>query len=588
MRIGPYEVLGEIGRGGMGVVYRVRTASGSEAALKLLRRLDAAALASFEREQRLLASLGEREGFVGLLDSGTSPSGPWLLMPLLGGGTLRKRLEAGPLGAAETLDIGVALATALGAAHARGIVHRDVKPENVLFTATGRALVADLGLAKHFDRSAPGGSQSLSLSSQGTLKGTAGYMAPEQIVAPSTVGPPADVFALGAVLYECLSGAPAFQGATPLEVFAKVGSGVFEPLGREVPRWLEDVVGRALEVDARARFADGASFARALSRRGKKAPSPGKRRLAVALAVGAALGVLVLAAALAHSGPAPRASEKPAPPPPAPSPALVPPPAPAGSALAFLARGKELVEAHDSAGAIPELTRSIELDPGHALAWYLRGLARGESGDLDGAIDDLTRALDLDARHAQAWLARGRMREKKRDMDGAIADETRAVELDPRLAAAWESRGVARGNKRDLQGLIADETKAIELDPRVSAPWLDRAVGRGKLEDWQGMIADLANVLELEPKKADVWNMRGYARIQMKDWDGAISDLDRAIELDPERVSSWFRRGTARGAKGDAAGNVADFEHCLELDPHMEGADEIRRVIARGKKALAR
>src|SRR5271170_7357003 len=240
----------------MGAVFRVRAPDGREAALKLLLKADRGTLARFEREKRLLASLGEEHGFVGILDAGVASDGtPWLLMPLVPGGTLRKKLEAGPLGVAETVALGIQLARALGNAHQRGIVHRDVKPENVLFTRDGRPLLADLGLAKHFDRGASGASQSVNLSSRGAFKGTVGYMAPEQVVDPGGAGPPADVFALGAVLYECLAGRPAFKADSVVEVLVRVNSGVVEPIGRpEVPRRLEATLMRALARDPRVRF----------------------------------------------------------------------------------------------------------------------------------------------------------------------------------------------------------------------------------------------------------------------------------------------------------------------------------------------
>jgi serine/threonine-protein kinase len=296
VKIGVYEILGELGRGAMGVVYRARMPDGRAAALKVLFKQDEGAFARFDRERRLLSALGEKEGFVGLLDSGTSPHGPWLVMPFVPGGTLRQRLEDGPLAVEETIELGIELGLSLGRAHARGIVHRDVKPENVLFSGAGRPLLADLGLAKHFDPEAKGASQSVALTKTGVFKGTAGYTAPEQVEDSSRVGPAADVFALGAVLYECLSGKPAFEGAHLLDVLARLTSGELEPLERpDLPRWLWLTLLRAVETDPAKRFADGASLAFELRDRGRS--RAGKAKLALLglalLAVLHGLGFLV-------------------------------------------------------------------------------------------------------------------------------------------------------------------------------------------------------------------------------------------------------------------------------------------------------
>src|SRR5579871_1285510 len=139
MRVGAYEIQEELGRGGMGVVYRARGPRGEDVAVKVLRRDsgDRDAFARFEREQRLVAALGKDEGFVQLLDAGVSEHGPYLVMPFVPGSTLRQRLKQGALGVEEAVKLGHALAQALGQAHARGIVHRDLKPENVLFAADG-------------------------------------------------------------------------------------------------------------------------------------------------------------------------------------------------------------------------------------------------------------------------------------------------------------------------------------------------------------------------------------------------------------------------------------------------------------------
>jgi formylglycine-generating enzyme required for sulfatase activity len=297
VRIGPYEVVATLGQGGLGVVFAARSPEGRDVAIKVLRKNDASVVARFERERRLLSSFGEAEGFVGLLDAGTTAQGPYLVMPLIPGGTLRKRIEAGRLGIDATVALGRALAAALGAAHARGVVHRDMKPENVLFTAAGRPLVADLGLAKHWDADAPGASHSVSLSVGGELRGTAGYMAPEQMVDAKAVGPAADVYALGAILYECLTGEPPFLGENVLELLARVADGKFEPVRArrpEVPVWLAAVVERALAREPRDRFTDGLAFERALTEADRRAPG---RRVAP-IRVGAALLAVAVAGLL--------------------------------------------------------------------------------------------------------------------------------------------------------------------------------------------------------------------------------------------------------------------------------------------------
>src|SRR5262249_563503 len=139
--------------------FRARSPQGGTVAVKLLARMDDATRARFERERRLLASFSEADGFVPLRDAGETEGPaesrrPYLVMPFVAGGTLRARLARGRLGAAEALALGRVLAAAIGKAHERGVVHRDLKPENVLFTTEGRPLVADLGLAKHFDKGA--------------------------------------------------------------------------------------------------------------------------------------------------------------------------------------------------------------------------------------------------------------------------------------------------------------------------------------------------------------------------------------------------------------------------------------------------
>ncbi len=301
-----YQVLSEIGRGGMGVVYRARSSDGRDVAVKLVLSREPGALARFDRERRLQAELGLDAGFVPLLDARETPRGPMLVMPFLAGGTLRARLARGPLAVAETVALGRALATTLGRAHARAVVHRDLKPENVLFDEQGRPFVGDLGVAKSF-RPAPG---SVSLTKTTDVVGTVTYMAPEQADRAKDAGPAADVFALGAILYECLAGRPAFEGGDTLEVLLRRARGVsVAPLASvraDVPRWLSDAVARALETDPARRFPDGAALARALEEPRPAAAAPGSGRalalvtLVIGLVAGGGVGGVLAARAHQH------------------------------------------------------------------------------------------------------------------------------------------------------------------------------------------------------------------------------------------------------------------------------------------------
>jgi serine/threonine protein kinase/Flp pilus assembly protein TadD len=587
VRIGPYEVLEELGRGGMGVVYRVRTPQGGEAALKVLLKTDAATLARFERERRLLASLGETEGFVPLLDAGVAETTAWLVMPLVPGGTLREKLARGPLGVAETIELGRALARALGAAHERGIVHRDVKPENILFTAPrgstpGRPLLADLGLAKHFLRGAQ--PESVSLSRTGELRGTAGYMAPEQTTDTKAVGPPADVFAAGAVLHECLAGHPAFPGGSVIEVLTKLNAGVVDSIGRpDVPPWLEAVIRRALASDPRARFADGAALARALGTQGAVGGPPSgakensRRAFLLRLAAGVAAGVLLLGVLVTLPG---RSGAKPDPHGGKSEPRI---PTPTLSVEELVVRSRDKILSHDWDGAIADATTAIELAPGYAPAWANRGSARANKGDLDASIADSTRAIELDPRIAGAWSNRGFARFMKGDWDGAIADSTRAIELDPRFTEAWYNRGAARSKKGDWEGAIADETAAIELKPGLASAWQSRGVARGARGDPDGEIADCTKAIELDPALAVAWGNLAEARYAKGDWEGAIADCTKAIEFDPRLAVAWYDRGAARGHGSDWEGDVADCTKALELDPRLAVAWTERASARAGK-----
>ena len=600
MRIGPYELTRTIGEGGMGHVYAGRAAGGGEVAIKVLLRGGTDATARFERERRLLASLGEADGFVPLLDAGATPNGPYIVMPFVPGGTLRTRLDRGPLGVEETVDLGRALATALGAAHSRGIVHRDLKPENVLFSASGKPLVADLGLAKHFDKGKPGASQSVSLSQSDALRGTAGYMAPEQIGDSRNAGPPADVFALGAILFECLAGEPAFTAESVVLLLTTVIAGTHAPLRARapgVPAWLASIVERAIARDARDRFPDGLALARALAERA--APARRRAPLVVALAI-----LLAGAAGLAWLL-APRASPPLAPPPkPAPNPVAVRVAGAEPHELStLLSSGAKKLGAGDWAGAAEDCSRAIELDPTNAAAWAGRAAARGNQGDLDGELADATRTVELAPEMADAWALRGEAFLKKGDDARAIEDLTKAVGLDPRNSQALGNRAAARLAQHDYDGAVADGTAATAIDPRAGRVWAVCGTARlSRPGEEKRALEDLSKAIECEPSLSPPYCMRGYLRRTLGDPKGALADFERFLELAPNDPQAPAARSAAaeiragkgpggasslldlakeKATRGDFQGALADCDRAIELEPKL-GAVWVNRAIVRG------
>jgi eukaryotic-like serine/threonine-protein kinase len=265
-QVAGYQVLGELGRGGMGVVYKARHIGLDRlVALKLLRdaaHAGAEEVARFRREAEAVARL-QHPHVVQIHDVGEHHGRPYLALEYVAGGSLAQRLQGTPLPPREAARLLEALARAVQAAHQRGVIHRDLKPANVLLTADGTPKVSDFGLAKRLDGDA-------AHTQSGAIVGTPSYMAPEQAGGRrEAVGPPADVYALGAILYELLTGRPPFRAETPLDTLLQVQTEEPLPPSRlqpRIPHDLETICLKCLEKTPTRRYATAASLADDLGR----------------------------------------------------------------------------------------------------------------------------------------------------------------------------------------------------------------------------------------------------------------------------------------------------------------------------------
>jgi serine/threonine-protein kinase len=270
-RLGPYEIVALLGSGGMGEVYRARDVRlDREVAIKVLPDLYAENLdrrSRFEREAKAIAALSH-PNILAIHDYGSAGNVTYAVMELLEGETLRGRLAKDRVPWKESIEIGAAIAEGLAAAHAKGIIHRDIKPENLFLTKDGRVKILDFGLARmeiSVSTSLETGPHSLAQTDSGVVVGTVGYMSPEQLR-----GQPAearsDLFALGCVLFELVTGKHPFRGRTPAETAGAIlhdEAPALANFAAELPQEFDGLIRQCLakEVDKRVASAHNLAFA---------------------------------------------------------------------------------------------------------------------------------------------------------------------------------------------------------------------------------------------------------------------------------------------------------------------------------------
>jgi Tol biopolymer transport system component len=299
LRLGVYEVVSLIGRGGMGEVYRARdTRLARDVALKLLtdaKTFDTARHARFEREARALAALNHPNiaSIYGIEDTPSHQDGtPVIVMELVDGETLADRLVRGPLPLGEALHVASRLADVLDAAHQKGIVHRDLKPDNIKISSNGTVKVLDFGLAKFLADPAQEEDALPTVTGRSVVLGTPAYMAPEQAQG-NTVDRRVDVWAFGVILYEMVAGVRPFRGASLQETLAAVLTA--EPEWAAIPSVLQPLLHACLERDPVKRLRDIADY-RYLLGREEAPPAPARRpSLKTWLVAGTGIAAVALA-----------------------------------------------------------------------------------------------------------------------------------------------------------------------------------------------------------------------------------------------------------------------------------------------------
>jgi len=509
--------------------------------------------ARFQREAESLMRL-RHPGVVRVRDAGTARGAPYLVMDLAPGGSLQDRLaKGGPLPPREAARIGAALADALAAAHAAGVVHRDLKPDNVLFDGSGAARLTDFGLARLLD-------DARRLTRTGDLIGTQGFMAPEQADADhAAVGPRTDVYGLGATLYASLTGRPPHVAATALDTLRKVLNDDPAPpsqTGVALDPELEGVVLRCLARRPADRFPGCAAVGQALRewlegsgkeiarrRAGPRRGGPFAASAAVLLGgVGLAAAIVALGAGDPGDGAAP---------------------APPGSPVAAIASPATTPEAGPTdppappAAPAPEPTRRPPT-PADRLA--IRGryvtlrdalLDRFPDGDLEAALGVLTGEIAASPAEPAPYLLRARLR------------VAQAVEAEPSRRAALLEAAAADHEAAWARGAPADLVVKLGLD---EARRLDR------LDDGRWAAAARERVRAVPPPDHPATLVTGARTLQVSGRPArALEWAERALAREPDdrrlRHAALYRAASCRRALGRLDEARAAFDEAAALGP---------------------
>jgi serine/threonine protein kinase/tetratricopeptide (TPR) repeat protein len=629
-RLGPYEILSPLGAGGMGEVYRARdTRLGRDVAIKVLPSVvssDPQALARFESEARAVAALSH-PNILDLHDVGKERGVSFVVTELLHGETLREILALGPLPLRKALDLGKQIAAGLAAAHDKGLVHRDLKPENLFVTNEGQIKILDFGLAKKLERtnrddvtSAPTASKR---TEPGVVLGTVGYMSPEQVKGLA-VDHRSDIFSLGAVLYEMLSGRRAFRRDSAPETMAAILRDEPPDLSsaskQDITPELDRVVRRCLEKNIEQRFqsARDVMFAlseatgtdgRGLSRPGLAMSSPRDLRAPLAVALAA---LLAFAAVVYFRRDRPTPSR----------PALA---GPSIAVLPFTNLSGDKEQEYFSDGLSEELadllTKVKELRvAGHTSSFAFKGkIAKLDdigrelrvATVLEGSVRRAGERLRVSTRLvnvANGYQIWAETYDRKLTDVFSVQDEIAAavvaalrIQLVPKerpLAVqhrtsdpeAYNEYLLGRhffdlGNPEHYRRARQAYEKAIELDPEFAAAYAGLAMSEafsadvsaettaGLAEGRRRALAAVTRALSLDPGLAQGYMARGYLRLTTTwDWTGGQEDLERALSLDPGVADLHVQYSELLACLGRLGDAISEARTAIDLDPLSAGA----------------
>ncbi|GEM_PF-1004523 len=561
---GKFEILGELGKGAMGTVYRaLDPVLHRVVALKVLHGSHAASSSAVQRFQKeaMTAAKLNHPGIVRIHDVGVVGHNHYMSMDLVEGKSLSQLIGEKALPLDGYLRLLKRVAEAVDFAHRRGVIHRDLKPSNVLVDAQGNPYVSDFGLAREV-------ASSTRLTLSGTTLGTPPYMPPEQALGETNrVDQRSDVYSLGAVLYEILTGSPPFTGGTPFDIIVRVISEAPEPPRKrfpEVPKPVETICLKAIEKEPAHRYQTAAALALDLERvlRGepiaakpvsiltRSARAVMRNRLATAVST---IGIAVLLAVGTW----------------------------AIHKRAEIARETEIVEKERKRleGQAEQVRREQERRvAARKRADQLLAQAAAMRGEM--ALDLATKAVEADPGYTEAYLQRARVLETLSKFDLLIADLSKAIELNPFCVPAYLRRAwVYDDYLYDKEKASADYAKVVELCPDNDIGYLARAKFNIVGKNYGEAEVDCNKAIQLNANNAMAYATRAFSRWLSDQPKKALDDYRTALKMDPAAVQAYLTQTllSLSGRKPSTA--LMEMTRGIQADPESPMAKLVNQAF---------
>jgi serine/threonine protein kinase len=545
--ISHYRIIRKLGAGGMGEVFLAEDNTlGRKVAIKMLSERWASSDQARQRlinEARAAAAL-DHPNICSIYEVGEEHDRVFIVMQYLEGQNLAELIWKRPLPPGEVLDIAIQAAQALEGAHAAGIIHRDIKPQNILITPRGQVKVLDFGLAKHHRPDAADAETRERLTEAGNLVGTPGFMSPEQWRGRE-IDARSDIFSLGVTLYECATGRYAFERGTPIEVGLRVVTETPPPpseLNPAVPPGLDRIIARAMAKDPAARYESARALhsellglkrelegSEAVSRPAPTSSSPSnmsRRSVRVKALIAGTVVATLLAVWFAPSL-SRRSRHRPSP-----------------EAVVWYDRGAGAIREGAYFQAGKALDRALEIDSTFALARARRSEAYAEIELTDNAREQLLQAMallpdrsslsDVESLYVDAVAAT-----LSRNFKTAIEKYSQIANAvgDKEKSAAYVDLGRAYEKAENLDSAIESYVRAALLDPQSAAAVLRSGILYGRRQDFARANAafskaqDIYQAMSSQEGLAEVYYQRGSLLARIRRLPEAKEQLERSLEI---------------------------------------------------------